>query len=351
MASIETHAAESKKEAFTEIPIIKLLSEVKCLDYDLGKLKLFIEESELTHKIMYFSYNKKSETESNQADSIPGKSENKENSIQKNKGRASVQGPLSKKDQPKSTSEAEEGNKEKVKFTTTIANIDKIFGFCLSLLKGYRFDATVCLTFNDKDHSSSTFTYFPLDISPLFNEIVNKAHCVLFTGGTMKPKGLLEEVLKHCKKKVLSCDFPPVIPKENIHCIAVTGNKTSQDFLFNHANNSKLEANLNGVSDLLCKIELKIPGGMIVFFTSYNILQFYKDKCIGQLRLNVDRELVFDSDKAFDTYKDAIFKRKRKAILFSVMGGKLSEGINFKDDLGKTLLLSQMCHFGRAALP
>lgn len=56
------------------------------------------------------------------------------------------------------------------------------------------------------------------------------------------------------------------------------------------------------------------------------------------------REVFFDRDEAFENYKECILgqkggKKGRPAILFSVMGGKLSEGINFKDKLARAVFL------------
>lgn len=343
----EIHQQQERKEGFTEIPIVKLLSEIKCLDYDLGKLKNFIEESELTHKIMYFSYNR--ETGGNTEEKTDNSKDKENKAVASSSHREKSAGSVPKL-APKTESKPNLENQGQKPASFT--NIDKIFGFCLHLLKGYRYEATVALVLDRNNPQDTSFSYYPLDISPLFNEIVNKAHAVLFTGGTMKPKGLLEEVLKKSDKQVITRDFPAVIAPENIICSVVSGLQNRCDFLFNHANNYKLDANLKGISDIIQGIEVSVPGGIIVFFTSYKILGIFKEKCERTLILKTDRELVFDSEKAFDIYKDAMLKRNRRAILFSVMGGKLSEGINFKDTLGRRISdYSSMCHCGGPALP
>lgn len=329
-------ANRNSESDFCEITLSHLMSEIKCLDYDLGKLKSFIEDTDLTHKVMYFSFNQveKSRTERENprpmSSSLEGE-RNKEISKGKDMGQGTNKGRFSENPEKK--------QEKPLKTTpTTFTNVEKIFSFIISLIKGYRFDSTVILTFNHSRKEDSSLSFYPLDISPLFNEIVNKSHCVLFTGGTMKPKGLLEEVLKHCAKEVVSKDFPPVIAAENIFCGVMSGCPPTHDFLFNQANSSKLEPNFRALCDLILNIEKEIPGGIVVFFTSYNYLNTFKNLCVGNLRLSLEREIIFDSDKAWDQYKDAIINQKKSAILFSVMGGKLSEGINFKDELGNRCL-------------
>ena len=43
---------------------------------------------------------------------------------------------------------------------------------------------------------------------------------------------------------------------------------------------------------------------------------------------------------SFTAYCDYIQKEKKGALLFCVIGGKLSEGINFSDDLARTVVVA-----------
>ncbi len=95
-----------------------------------------------------------------------------------------------------------------------------------------------------------------------------------------------------------------------------------------------MEENLKSVVDLICEISSEVPGGMLVFFTSYAVLTSFKLKVGKILDKRIFRDLIYDDEKALEQYEHSLKQGKIPPILFSVMGGKLSEGINFKDDMG-----------------
>ena len=60
--------------------------------------------------------------------------------------------------------------------------------------------------------------------------------------------------------------------------------------------------------------------------------------------MSATKSTFFDSratsvEDTFRAYSDAVAADPRRALLFSVIGGKLSEGINFSDDLGRCVMV------------
>jgi chromosome transmission fidelity protein 1 len=225
-------------------------------------------------------------------------------------------------------------NSEKESFV----NIETIFEFFSCLLRAYKFDSNINMVIDTTTPDNTTITYLPLDISPTFEEIVNSALAVLFTGGTMKPKGQLESILASTAKKLTMKDFPSVIPQRNILTIIVP-RLSSTDILFNHANHSNLSTCLTSLTNLLLAVEGTVQGGILVFFTSYANLKEFKGVATKRLKSEFGREVFFDGeDEVFERYGLAV-RKSGKAALFSVMGGRLSEGINFKDDLARLVVV------------
>ncbi|RWS09825.1 putative ATP-dependent RNA helicase DDX11-like protein [Dinothrombium tinctorium] len=199
---------------------------------------------------------------------------------------------------------------------------------------------------------NSTLKFILLNPSNQFQEVVDQSRSVILIGGTMEP---FNEFIDHLLKPIgvnedkitcFSCGH--IIPDNNLLPICL-GHGPSKDiafeFSFKYRNNSKviLEA---GESILrLCSV---IPGGIIVFFPSYE----YENKVFNiwtkngyvkkfeAIRKRVFREL--SNSTAVNTilteYKRTV-KLSKGALLFSVVGGKMSEGINFADDFGRAVVM------------
>lgn len=94
----------------------------------------------------------------------------------------------------------------------------------------------------------------------------------------------------------------------------------------------------------ICKI---VPGGIVCFFTSYdNLNRFFKHlnekKIIDTIKLSkdvyVEPRNSSQTEKVLDDFAKSV-QTKKGAIIFSVIGGNLSEGMNFSDDLGRCVIV------------
>lgn len=97
-----------------------------------------------------------------------------------------------------------------------------------------------------------------------------------------------------------------------------------------------------------------IPDGVVAFFPSYDylsrVLSVWKKATPGQSKTVYDaierqkpilyegREMAVSTEELLQEYATAI-DTGRGALLLSVVGGKLSEGINFSDKLGRGVLI------------
>ncbi|PIO37048.1 hypothetical protein AB205_0140660, partial [Aquarana catesbeiana] len=96
----------------------------------------------------------------------------------------------------------------------------------------------------------------------------------------------------------------------------------------------------------LCNV---IPGGLVCFFPSYDYQKLILDhwEKTGQLKRLAAKKKIFQEPKKASQVEQVLSEYSRcikissqsvgpltGALLFSVVGGKMSEGINFSDDLG-----------------
>jgi chromosome transmission fidelity protein 1 len=75
-------------------------------------------------------------------------------------------------------------------------------------------------------------------------------------------------------------------------------------------------------------------GGVICFVPSKKYIGLFKEEI---KRFRFLKKIMFDDSCGFEDYSRAV--KKEPCILFSVMGGRLSEGINFNDDLCRLLMI------------
>ncbi|KYM77805.1 Putative ATP-dependent RNA helicase DDX11-like protein 8 [Atta colombica] len=187
-----------------------------------------------------------------------------------------------------------------------------------------------------------------------FHDIVKDARSVVLAGGTMEPMSEFVDQLFLMAGATLdrimtfSCDH--VIPKENIISNVVTRGPTGIEFEFNYHSRQdiKLLDELGRVLLNLCNV---VPAGIVVFFPSYNyedtvfkhldksgvISKISTKKCIYR-----EPKLASQINTILDQYAHSIKNPQSScngALLFSVVGGKLSEGLNFSDDLGRCVIV------------
>lgn len=191
-----------------------------------------------------------------------------------------------------------------------------------------------------------------------FQDIVLQARSVIVAGGTMQPVSEFQDQLflsagsSIDRISLFSCGH--IIPPENILPIALGAGPSGKSFHFSYASRDSL-AMVTELGRLLINTSNMIPAGVVCFFPSYDyekfvIDQFGKTGVIDQIerKKKIFREPKQSSevDEILTAYAKCIRLSKSNsdgkltgAILFSVIGGKLSEGLNFSDDLGRCVIV------------
>ncbi|XP_065094868.1 ATP-dependent DNA helicase DDX11 [Ochlerotatus camptorhynchus] len=212
-------------------------------------------------------------------------------------------------------------------------------------------DGRVLLSHNGNDSKKSTMKYLLLNPGARFQEILTSCRSIILAGGTMQPvEELTEQLFKHCPERVQLRSYRHVVPADAVLPLAISKGPSGKELLFNYANrqNSDLLNELSSVLANLCQV---VPHGVVCFFSSYDYLdQFYTNlQQSGRLAKLEERKRVFREprgsaqvDKILADYSKAARQwsgSQTGALLLSVVGGKLSEGLNFSDELGRCVVV------------
>ena len=197
--------------------------------------------------------------------------------------------------------------------------------------------------FYDVKANGVSLNYMLLDPSDAFKDIVLESKCVILAGGTMEPTedyyNYLFPYIDTQRIKKFTCGH--IIPKENLEVFLVEGSEGYDfEFSFEKRNDTKMIVELG--KSILGLIE-KIPAGVVLFLPSYKylsqVIETWKKSGIYD---SIDKlKKVYtesSSSNVLDDYSTTVSSGKG-ALLLSVVGGRLSEGINFSDNLARAVML------------
>ncbi|KAH7369668.1 helicase C-terminal domain-containing protein [Rhexocercosporidium sp. MPI-PUGE-AT-0058] len=200
--------------------------------------------------------------------------------------------------------------------------------------------------------------YHLLDPSPHFESLVSSARAVILAGGTMSPMSdytsHLFPYLPQSSITTLSCGH--VIPKENLLAWNLSKGPSGQTFDFTFKNRANNEM-IDDLGRALLNICTVVPDGVVVFFPSYTSLssiisrwEFVPPPTTQHTqqqslltRLALKKTLFQETkDTSVDTILTSyasVISAGKGGLLLSVVGGKMSEGINFSDGLGRCVVI------------
>lgn len=201
--------------------------------------------------------------------------------------------------------------------------------------------------FWDKSSTDCSIKYLLLDPSEDFKEVVEESKCVLLAGGTMEPisefTDFLVPYLGEDKIRHFACDH--VIPDKNLTVFPIIKyNDIPFEFSYQKRNNIHM---INNLGLQLCELLKEIPDGAVAFFPSYSylseVVKVWEKSGVFE-KLKSIKSVFFESKEAsveatLSEYKSSIQLENGGAFLLSVVGGKMSEGINFNDELARAVFM------------
>lgn len=196
--------------------------------------------------------------------------------------------------------------------------------------------------------------HFVVDCSRLFARAVGKARSILFLGGTLSPRHVLKDTLlkdltsMREDNHIVEFECEHVVPAENVLSRVCTVAPNGIRLTFTYNERARREV-LDGLGEMICNCVEKVNGGVVIFFASYELLRLTRQRwdtttLLGKLH-SIKPVVVEERgiDNAWSIYESAIQSDMRKgALLLAVLGGKLSEGVNFSDALGRLVVVVGM---------
>ncbi|KAK8797381.1 hypothetical protein WA158_004589 [Blastocystis sp. Blastoise] len=224
-----------------------------------------------------------------------------------------------------------------------------VFQFILSL-KNSDNNGRICIytPSSSTDITSVSIKYINLNPASYFKEIEEQAWSILFTGGTLKPISDLTCSLFPAKDPatITTLSLPHIVPPKQFKPIIITSGPSGKEFEFSFKNRGNTEMYLDSINVLRSLFTIT-PGGIVLFFPSFQSLSDYiqllkthnfYDVLHKKKEIFVEPRGTKECDDILVKYTESVHSTKNAA-LFSVVGGKLSEGINFSDELARCVIM------------
>ncbi|RVX75548.1 hypothetical protein B0A52_00901 [Exophiala mesophila] len=195
-----------------------------------------------------------------------------------------------------------------------------------------------------------TVRYTLLNPREHFRDIVREARSVILAGGTMSPMTDYSDYLFPylTQTQLQTFSFGHVIPDSNLFAQAVTRGPDGIAFDFTYGTRGSTAMMLE-LGKLVLRVCQCVPDGVVVFFPSYNYLTeviacWRKSTISESVMTSLERVTTVFQEMKGNSVDDLLCEYAtaidsgRGGLMLSVVGGKLSEGINFADRLGRAVI-------------
>ncbi|KAL7535938.1 hypothetical protein ACHAXR_007954 [Thalassiosira sp. AJA248-18] len=229
-----------------------------------------------------------------------------------------------------------------------------------------------------------TFRFVQIHSASQLDNVVEEAHAIILAGGTLRPfthvaaelfgddldvmsaasnaEGLLAREydllpsrsspipssLVQITSSLTTFTCGHVIPPSNVLTACLASGPTNKKLDFRHSSRSSNDM-IDELGRTILNLCNAVPKGFVVFLPSYRYESqvFQRWRSTGLLsqidkKKSIHREPKNsrDVEAALARYSDEASRTKTGALLFSVMGGKMSEGINFANDMARCVLVA-----------
>ena len=189
--------------------------------------------------------------------------------------------------------------------------------------------------------SKKLLGYICLNPSYIFKQLVKKKpRSIILTSGTLSPMDSFADELRTTFGVQLENQHAIDRSQLMVSVVQCGFEQYSFNFTYDRRKDHKQTVSLGA---FIRRLEQKIPGGILLFFPSYDLMQYVLSVWEEQL-IRFERE-IFREAKGSKEFKEVFEKylrkihRGKRAMLMCVCRGKLSEGIDFLDDAARAIFV------------
>ncbi|KAF8272016.1 DNA repair helicase [Lactarius quietus] len=212
-------------------------------------------------------------------------------------------------------------------------------------------DGRIIFTPKPPSHNHGTpevqIKYQSLNPAPQFRAVVDAARSVILAGGTMSPMSdLTAQLFAHLpteKISLFSCNH--ITPESNLRTLVIPRGPRGGELNFKHSNMEDADL-LFELGQIVANFSRIVPDGMVVFLPSFRVLEKVKSlwEQKGIMAAILKKKKVFaessaDVHELLSQYAEEIRSSGKGALLLAVVGAKLSEGLNFSDELARMVMV------------
>ena len=196
--------------------------------------------------------------------------------------------------------------------------------------------------------NSSNLKFVLMNPALHFTKIVKDARSVILLGGTMQPvSDVINQLFSDLpSNKIDTLSVGHVIPSKNICVASLSTGPSGVQYDFTYASRGTTNQ-MNELGRLIQNLTTLVPQGIVVFLPSFSYMEAltqYWNKSGLETKLKCRRPLFYEPRSAtalestLRMYEKVIYNGGG-AVLFAVVGAKMSEGINFNDGLARCVVM------------
>ncbi|KAI7873826.1 DNA repair helicase [Lichtheimia hyalospora FSU 10163] len=228
--------------------------------------------------------------------------------------------------------------------SSVVPTLTQIEAFILTLTNPDK-DGRIVLTFGD---NNPQVKYMLLNPAEVFEPIVRDAKSIILAGGTMEPvsdfTSFLFNGVPTGRIRHLSCGH--IIPSNQMTAMTIDLGPSGKPFLFNFESR-KDEKLMDELGLALVNLSNVIPDGVVCFFPSFTYLeQVYKRWAERDFLERLSKKKKVFKEPRENNHVEVVLREYAMqidqiggALLLCVVNGKMSEGINFSDRLGRGVIM------------